>query len=142
MFRQAPVPQGREGFEVTKLIGVYNMDDTVLGRSAFKWAGARHRKRCPLYEITHAGGVRGHAWEALATEIPVPIEFVARNDRSPELMVATGGIPPCIVAQTAAHGWLVVVLGSAIEACAGDPQALLTTIEEAIPRWSLHWGWH
>ena len=140
MFQRQPVPAGREGFIVKQLIGVYNMDDTVLGRSAFKWAGARHRKRCPLYDVTHDGGKVKKEWEACERQLPVSIEFVARNQRSPELMVATGGIPPCILAITASGGYVVVVLGSAIEACAGDPAKLLTTIDEAIPKWSLHWG--
>ena len=69
-----------------------------------------------------------------------PIEFVARNQRSHELEVVTGGKPPCIVAHTGT-GYVLIVLAREIEACGGDPSKLLATINAAIPRWSLSWAW-
>ena len=137
---QAQAPTGRDGYEITKLTGVYNIDDTMLGRTAFKWAGARHRKRCALYDLTHDGGKVTPEWEACERQLQGPIEFVARNQRPHDVEVATGGKPPCIVAHTAA-GLLLIVLARDIENCEGDPAKLVSTINDAIPRWSLHWAW-
>ena len=79
-------------------------------------------------------------WEACERQLQGPIEFVARNQRPHDVEVATGGKPPCIVAHTGA-GLLLIVLARDIEACAGDPAKLVSTINDAIPRWSLHWAW-
>ena len=38
-------------------------------------------------------------------------------------------------------GLLLIVLARDIENSAGDPAKLVSTINAAIPRWSLHWAW-
>lgn len=133
-------PNPGNATKVAGLIGVYNLDDTVLGRAAFKWAGARHRKRCPLFDATHDGNDFTREWESLERQLGAPIQWVARDKRPQDLMVLTGGIVPCIVAVTEAQRSMVVVLAHEIERCAGDPTALFNTIREAIPRWSLSWN--
>ena len=133
------VPTTREGFVVTKLSGVYNIDDTALGRMAFSWAGSRGRKRCALYEMTHKNGKAFREWEGRAHELMAPIEFYSRDNRPLDIEVVSGGKPPCIVTHTSSR-LMLVVPAAEIEACDLNPAQLVATINAAIPKWSLTWA--
>jgi len=136
---QIKPPTTPDGFVVTRLTGVYNFDDTPLGRISFQWAGARGQKRCALFDTTHKKGKPDKEWAACEQQLPVPIEFFDREHRPHDVVVVTGGKPPCIVAHTASRAMLIV-LASEIERCGGDPHKLLELIMSAVPRWSLRWA--
>ena len=117
--------------EIDRLVGVYHADGSLLGEVRY-WVGARlGRAHCSLCEVTHGTFRARPEWRACAAELPVPFTTVHLDEREPALRDATEGRTPCIAARSG-DGWFVLVTTDEIEACAGSPKALATTIGSAL----------
>ena len=120
---------------MTALVGVYDADGTLSGELAY-WVGAHltGRRHCALCEITHGMFREKTQWRELAAGLPVPFEAVHLDERSPEVLAASDGCEPCVVALRA-DGSAEVVLGAEeLEAMGGDPTRLASALDEALPR--------
>lgn len=121
-----------------RLIGVYDADHTIRGEVAY-WVGARlGRKHCALCEITHGALKEKSDWQSCRMGLPVPFDQVHRDERSAEFVAATGGVLPLVAAETD-DGLRVLLDPDQLEACDGDPDALVAAIEDAVDAGDLAW---
>lgn len=118
-----------EASGITALVGVYDADGTLSGELRY-WIGAHvtGKAHCALCEITHGTFREKARWRELAERLPVPFEAVHLDERSPQVLAASDGHEPCVVALRA-DGTAEVVLGAGeLEAMDGDPEALAAAL--------------
>ena len=127
---QAPV---EEPVAVTKLVGVYDADGS-LRRELSYWIGARiGRRHCGLCEITHGNIRERKDWRECRDALNIPFETLHRDEASLDVIEATFGRLPAVVAFTADN--VVTLLGpEQIEECKGSPVALVDAIRESADR--------
>jgi hypothetical protein len=118
--------------EITRLTGVYHADGSLIGELRYVIGHALGRTHCSLCDVTH-GRVREKAeWRQACDQLPVPFTAVHLDERSDAEREASDGHTPCVLAHTAGGGVQVLLGPDAIEACAGEPEALRTAIEAAL----------
>jgi len=104
---------------VTRLIGVYDADGSLLGELRYalrKLAGQGH---CSLCDLTHQGVRQRPEWAELTEHLGVPIELHHRDERSDTIRAATTDGIPAVLAEVGTE--LVTLLGPAdLEACGAD----------------------
>lgn len=114
---------------MVRLLGVYDADHTLWGELSY-WVGARMgRRHCSLCDITHSSVRERADWRACRDQVDVPFETLHR-DEVPDEVAAAGGPPPYVVAETQA-GWVRLLGPDEIEACAGDPAALIGAVDRS-----------
>ncbi len=114
--------------EIRQLTGVYHADGGVAGELAYVVGRLRGTAHCALCDITHGALAAKREWRACAASLPVPIELVHRNERSPEVEAFTSVRTPAVVAHTDLG--LVEVLGpDALDALGGDVEAFRAELE-------------
>lgn len=113
---------GSKAGELRRLIGVYHADGGVLGELRYVAGKLTGRTHCALCDVTH-GRVRAKdEWTSMCTALPVAIECVHLNQRTPAVFGASDGHTPCVLADV--DGELVMLMGpDAIESCAGEVSA-------------------
>ena len=122
-----------------RLVGVYHADGSLSGELRYVVGKVLGRAHCALCDITHGSLREKAAWRECRDALPVPFETVHLDERSPEVRAATDGLTPCVVAET--DDGLVVVLGSeALDACAGDPEAMVSALDAALAAHGLDLG--
>jgi hypothetical protein len=124
---------------VTRLIGVYDADGSLLGElryAARKLAGRGH---CSLCDLTHRGVRRRPEWDEVTEHLGVPIELVHRDERSDALAAATTDRIPALLAEAGTQ--LVALLGPAeLEACGADVGEFERRVAAAALEHGLHLG--
>ena len=117
---------------VLRLTGVYHAEGSLLGELRYVVGHAVGRTHCALCDVTH-GALREKAtWRAARARLTVPFAAVHLDERSEAERSASDGRTPCVLAHTAG-GTVEILLGAdAIEACGGDPDALVSAIERAV----------
>ena len=118
---------------VTKLVGIYDADGSLRGELSY-WIGARlgHR-HCSLCEITHGSIRERKDWRECRAAMPIPFDTVHRDESSLEVLEATEGKLPAVVALTPDRA--VLLLGpEELEKCAGSPVALIDAVRESAGR--------
>ena len=118
---------------VTKLVGVYDADGSLRGELSY-WIGAQiGRRHCALCEITHGKVRERKDWRECRDALDIPFDTVHRDEASPEVITATLGHLPAVVAITAND--VVTLLGPGdLTKCMGSPVALVEAIREAADR--------
>jgi hypothetical protein len=113
--------------KVTSFVGVYHANGDLWGELAY-WVGARlGRSHCALCDITHGTFRRKRTWDACKRDLAVTFTTYHLDDRPDDVRAASEGCTPCVLASTADE--LMVVAGpDELEACAGDPDALVALI--------------
>jgi hypothetical protein len=71
-------------------------------------------------------------WRAACERLPLPFAAVHLDERSEAERAASEGRTPCVLAHTAGGEVRMLLERQAIEACAGDPEALRAAIEAAL----------
>ena len=113
---------------VTELIGVYHASGTLWGELSY-WVGARlGRAHCSLCDVTHGTFRRKPGWSACESALAVPFVTYHLNDRPDDVAAVSEDATPCVLARTSAGELRVLVGPEELEACGGDPQALVDTI--------------
>lgn len=121
-----------------RLIGVYDADHTIKGEVAY-WVGARlGRRHCALCEITHGAVREKRDWQSCKMGLPVEFHQLHRDERSPEFIADTGDLLPVVAAETSI-GVQVLLDPAELDACEGEPDALVAAIEAAVETAGLGW---
>ena len=129
---------GASPLSITRLVGVYNADGTILGELRY-WTRARlGRAHCALCDITHGSVRERPEWRTSRASLPVPFQTYHRDDQPDAVRVAAGP-PPFVVAETSSS--IVPLLGpEELEACEGSPDALIDAIRDKAVRLGLTWS--
>ena len=117
-----PEPDRPRDREVTRLIGVYDADGTVIGELSYFLRARVGRAHCALCDITHGRVRERDDWRAERDRLPVPFTTFHRDDQPAAIRAAAGGAAPVVLAETT-EGTVVLVGPDELEACAGSPAA-------------------
>ncbi len=118
--------------EITRLIGVYDADGSVVGELSYFLRARLGRAHCALCDVTHGRVRERPAWRAARDRLPVPFVTFHRDDQPAGIRQAAGGAAPVVIAETLA-GELLVVLGrEELEGCGGSPDRLLDAIQATL----------
>lgn len=122
---------------LSRLVGVYDADGTLRGELSY-WVGARlGRAHCSLCDITH-GLVKERAdWQVCRAGLPIPFDTVHR-DELPASLIGFAAAYPYVAAETD-NGPVLLLDDDALEACDGDPGALVAAVEAAVEAEGLSW---
>lgn len=118
------------------LIGVYDADSTTLGEIRY-WFGARFgRAHCSLCEITHGVFREKSGWRSARDALAVEFTTLHRNEAPADVIAATSGEFPVVVARTS--GETTVVLNAReLESLNGDNEQFITALNAACIRMGL-----
>ena len=123
--------------QVQRLVGVYDADGGLRGELAYL-AGKLGGRHCSLCDITHSPIRRRRAWDDYVASLPVPFDVVHRNERSPEVRLATEGLEPCVVAVMD-DGSVVMLLDDSDLVRARDVSGLAASVTSAAASACLAW---
>lgn len=117
--------------QIDRIIGVYHAKGTALGEVAY-WLKARAGiAHCALCDITHGSVREKSEWRRCRGQLPVTVETVHLDQRSPQLHAFTEGRTPCVVAETPA-GFVMLVDPDGLKACGGSPVRLVEAINTEV----------
>ncbi len=124
---------------ITRLVGVYDADGSVLGELKY-FVGARlGRTHCSLCDVTHGLVRERPEWRATRDRLRAPFVTFHRDDQPPSVRAVTAGDLPAVLAETTS-GALVRLAGpDELHTCAGSPAALSELIESRVAARGLDW---
>ena len=112
------------------LVGVYDARGSLRGELAYAWGKLTGRAHCALCDITHRGVRRRPELGRWIRTLPVPLELVHLDERTDDVVAASEGRTPCVLART--PGGLVLLLGPAdLEPCTGDIDCFADALRRA-----------
>ena len=124
---------------ITRLIGVYDADGTVLGELSYFLRARVGRAHCDLCDITHGRLRERDDWRRARATLPVPFETFHRDDQPGEVRAAAGGEVPVVVAGLG-DGTHVLLFGPEdLAACAASPDRLVQRLEATMGQRGLAW---
>ena len=127
-----------ERLVIDRLVGVYNARGSLRGELEYGWGKLTGRAHCALCDITHRTVRRRPELDRWVESMPVPVDLVHLDERTDDVVAASDGRTPCVLAYTS-HG-LVVLLGpSALESCAGDVDCFAEALGRAVDDQGLAW---
>jgi len=123
---------------VTKLIGVYDADATLLGEVAY-WIGARFGVRhCSLCDITHSLFREKPQWREcqsrLENDLHVEIETFHRNDQPDDVRACIDGKYPAVVMRGDDGAVSMFMTASEIDASGASPEKFAAEISRRLAR--------
>jgi hypothetical protein len=123
---------------VTKLIGVYDADATLLGEVSY-WIGARFGVRhCSLCDITHSLFREKSQWREcqsrLESDLHVEIETFHRNDQPDDVRACIDGKYPAVVMRGDDGVVSMFMNASEIDACGASPENFAAEIARRMAR--------
>ena len=123
---------------MTKLIGVYDADATLLGEVAY-WIGARFGVRhCSLCDITHSLFREKPQWREcqsrLENDLQVEIETFHRNDQPDDVRACIDGKYPAVVMRGDDGAISMFMTASEIDACGASPEYFAAEISRRLAR--------
>lgn len=117
---------------VTELVGVYHASGTLWGELSY-WVGARlGRAHCALCDVTHGTFRPKAGWSACAAGLGVPFTTFHLDDRPADVAAASVEGTPCVLARLTDRSVRVLVGPAELEACGGNPAALIDVIERNV----------
>lgn len=116
---------------IERLTFIYDADGSLVGELKYwfgSWVGATH---CALCDITHHKFGKRRTFTECASRLGVPIEYLHRDQLTPELVALTIGSLPCVVGH-AAEGDVVLLAGEKLEALSGDVTGFDSALRAAL----------
>ncbi len=120
---------------VTKLIGVYDADGTIVGEIKYVVGKLLGRTHCALCDLTHGTKVKGRDdFRECAAALPVPFDLFHRNDQPDEVRAHTTGNLPCVIAVSSDGSMSLALTAKQLDACEGRIDRLETLLQSVIDR--------
>jgi len=123
---------------IERLVGVYDAEGSLRGELAYALGKLAGRAHCALCDITHGVIRPRRSFETWRDSLPVPFELVHLDERSDDIVAASTGRVPCVVARTAS-GVTLLLAPDDLEACAGDVERMAEAIARAVDAHDLTW---
>lgn len=115
----------------SEFIGIYDADSTLIGEISY-WIGARFGKRhCSLCDLTHGLFTVKSEWKSCSLSLSVPFRTYHRNDAPVDILDASGGKFPIVLARFQ-HGLEVVMEPHTIEEFRGDTNKFAESLASLI----------
>jgi len=95
---------------LTRLMGVYNADGGVVGEARYIVGHLLGLTSCSLCDITHSPLRRKPEWDAMVTDLDIPLEVLHRNEVSSELSSWLESVVLPVVVGVDEHGVFHLVL--------------------------------
>lgn len=130
---------GDAPLKVTRVLGVYDADGTLLGELSYFLRARLGRAHCALCDITHGRVRERRAWQDQRARLPVPVEVFHRDDQPDAARVAGGSSPPVVLVETSDGRLSLLLSRTELEALAGSPDRLIDAIVECVSRLGLSW---
>ncbi len=125
--------------EVHRLVGVYDADGSLSGEIRYVLGKVTGRAHCALCDITHGMIRRRPAYDEAVSTLPVPLDLVHLDERSPAEEAVSDGRTPCVLADT--DEGLVLLMGpQELDACEADPARFVAAVGSAVTTSGLHYG--
>jgi len=107
-------------------VGIYNADGTILGEVAYVAKKLLGRGSCALCDITHGWTGRRRDFDTTCSSAGIEWTLLHRDEATPEQLAAAGPLPAVIKNDNDA--WLLVLGPDELDACSGDPTALVSRL--------------
>ncbi|HYN75964.1 MAG TPA: hypothetical protein VEV13_07170 [Candidatus Limnocylindria bacterium] len=120
--------------QVVRLVGVYHADGGLRGELAYVTGSLRGTTHCALCDVTHGTFRRRRSWDVLCSTLPVPFDLFHRNERSPELLAATGDRTPVVMVELSSGEYVEVLDATALDSVAGDVHGFGRILSAALER--------
>ena len=114
-----------------RYFAIYDADGTLSGELGYalgKLAGTRH---CALCDISHGWNPIGKAGWRKDSGLSCQLQWLHRDEQSPDLAAYTLGKLPLVVEQ-GNDGFRTLLDSEKLEACGGDYEAFLTLLEAEV----------
>ena len=118
---------------VVGAVGVYAADGGVVGELTYVVGHLLGRTECSLCDVTHGPLRRKRAWDDMATDLPVPVRLVHRNETTAReaAACAVSGLP--VVLGVRSDGSLTTLLApAALKALDGSVDAFEKALRAAL----------
>lgn len=113
---------------MTRIIGIYNADGSILGELKFAVNKVTGKSNCGLCELTHGWNPLGKSsWKRASSSSHVEIELLHRNELTREQSETAGDLPAIIVGK--AGEWKKIMSADDIFSFSGNASGFLTQIE-------------
>ena len=116
---------------IERLTFIYDADGSLVGELKYwlgSWVGATH---CALCDITHHKFGKRRAFTDCAGRLGIAIEYLHRDQLTPELVALTLGSLPCVVGHSA-DGDMILLAGEQLEALSGDVNGFDAALRAAL----------
>lgn len=107
------------GTRIERLLFIYNADSGKWGAFVDSAKKLLMINGCALCSLTHGLAGERSEWRDCKEELGVPIDYVHRDELTPQLKALVGDALPCIVAQTRS-GPILLVRPEVLERCRGS----------------------
>jgi hypothetical protein len=117
---------------MARLVGVFNAEGSLAGELRYVLGKVTGRAHCALCDVTHGWSLRGRPeFRAAAATLPLPLELVHLDERSPAVTAASEGWTPCVLLDV--DGDVVRLLGpDELERCGGEPDRFVACVRDAL----------
>ncbi len=113
------------------LWGVYHANGGLVGELAYVFGKIRGTAHCALCDITHGPFSKKPEWRELELELGIPVRLVHLNERSPELLAATGDRTPTLMLETE-DGFTEVISPEELEEVGGSVAEFRARLEAVL----------
>ena len=111
---------------MSHFVGIYNADGTILGEVAYVAKKLLGRGSCALCDITHGWTGRRRDFDSTCSSAGIEWTLLHRDEATPEQLAAAGALPAVIKHDNGT--WQLVLGPGELDACHGDPVALVTRL--------------
>jgi hypothetical protein len=127
------------GHEITRLVGVYDADGSVLGELTYFVRARFGKAHCALCDITHGRVRERRDWQEQRDRLPAPVALFHRDDQPESVRRAGGHSPPVVLAESVGGELIVLLTRADLEHCAGSPRRFADALDAVVADRGLHW---
>ena len=116
---------------MTRIVGIYNADGSILGELKFVASKVVGRSDCGLCDLTHGWNPFGKpSWKSACSASNIEIELVHRNELTEDQRKAAGELPAVIIEKH--NNWERIMSSDDILTFSGDAPGLFAKIDSLV----------